>query len=109
MLADDGIVGVNDGSPTSLVRLPPKPLSEGVAFAIVSVAFAVCVAYGVAAAWLAVMVVEPAPTIVTAPVEELIVATAAFELVKVNTPLLVDDGAEIMNVASPKVLDAATN
>ena len=109
VLADDGIVGVNDASPTFLVRLSPKPLSEGVAFAIVNVAFAFCVAYGLAAAWLAVMVVEPAPTIVTAPVEELIVATAAFELVKVNTPLLGDEGAVMVNVASPKVLAGATN
>jgi hypothetical protein len=67
------------------------------------------VAYGVAAAWLAVIVVEPTPTIVTAPVEELIVATAALELLKLKTPLLDDDGAEIVNVASPKVLEDATN
>ena len=57
----------------------------------------------------AVIVVEPAPTIVTEPVEELIVATAVSELVKVNVPLLVDVGADIVNVASPKVLAGATN
>jgi hypothetical protein len=109
VLADDGIVGVNDASPTIFERSPPKLLSVGVALATVNVAFALCVAYGVAAAWLAVMVVEPAPTIVTAPVEELIVATAAFELLKVNAPLLDDVGADMVNAASPKVLVGAIN
>ena len=100
---------MNDASPTIFERSPPKLLSVGVALATVNVAFALCVAYGVAAAWLAVMVVEPAPTIVTAPVEELIVATAAFELLKVNAPLLDDVGADMVNAASPKVLVGATN
>jgi hypothetical protein len=91
------------------VTSPPKLLSVGVAFAIVKVTFAVCAAYGDAAAWLAAIVVEPTPTIVTAPVEELMVATAVFELLKLKTPLLVDEGVEIVNVASPKVFDGAVN
>ena len=53
--------------------------------------------------------VEPAPTIVTAPDEELMVATLVLELMKVNAPLLDDEGADIVNIASPKVLVGATN
>jgi hypothetical protein len=66
-------------------------------------------AYGDDAACDAVIVVEPAPSIVTAPDEELIVATLVLELVKVNAPLLDDEGADIVNIASPKVLVGATN
>ena len=89
--------------------MPPKPLRGAVAFATVNVAVVDRAAYGDDAACDAVIVVEPAPTIVTEPVEELIVATAVSELVKVNVPLLVDVGADIVNVASPKVLAGATN
>ena len=63
--------------------------------------------YGVAAAWLAVIVVAPAPIIVTAPVEELMVATSVLELLKVNRPLLGELGWTMLNVASPKVLEDA--
>ena len=79
------------------------------AFATVKVAVVARAVYGVAAAWLAVMVVAPAPRMVTAPVEELIVATSALELVNSNVPLLGDDGADIVNAASPNVFDGATN
>ena len=95
--------------PASPAVSPPKPLSATVAFATVNVAVAARAVYGVAAAWLAVIVVEPAPTIVTTPDEELIVATSVLELLKVNTPLLDDVGADMVNVASPKVLVGATN
>lgn len=54
------------------------------------------------------MVEVPALIIDTAPVEELIVATLVLELLKLNTPLLDDDGADIVNAASPKVLEGAT-
>ena len=88
---------------------PPKPLSDGVALATVNVAVVDRAAYGEAAACDAVIVVEPAPTIVTTPDEELIVATLVSELLKVNAPLLGDEGAVMVNVASPKVLDGAVN
>ena len=88
---------------------PPKPLSDGVALATVNVAVVDRAAYGDDAACEAVIVVEPAPTIVTEPVEELIVATLVSELLKVNAPLLGDEGAVMVNVASPKVLDGAVN
>ena len=107
-LLEVGAVNVNVGSPEFFV-MADIALSVGVAFATVNVAVVVRAVYGVAAAWLAVMVLEPAPTIVTAPVEELIVATPEFELLKVNAPLLVDEGADIVNDASPKVLAGATN
>ena len=88
---------------------PPKPLNAGVALATVNVAVVDRAAYGDDAACEAVIVVEPAPTIVTEPVEELIVATLVSELLKVNAPLLGDEGAVMVNVASPKVLDGAVN
>ena len=50
------------------------------------------------------MVVVPAPTIVT--VRPDIVATDALLLVKVNAPVLFDDGSVRSNGASPKFLDA---
>ena len=65
--------------------------------------------YGEAAACEAVIVVVPAPTTTTTPVEALIVATSVLELVKLNAPLLGDDGGAIVNWVSPKVLAGATN
>ena len=88
---------------------PPKPLSDGVALATVNVAVVDRAAYGDDAACEAVIVVEPAPTIVTAPDEELMVATLVLELMKVNAPLLDDEGADIVNIASPNVLAGAIN
>ena len=41
--------------------------------------------------------VEPAPTTTTTPVEALIVATLVSELVKLNAPLLGDEGGAIVN------------
>ena len=79
------------------------------ALATVNIALVFRAAYGDDAACDAVIVVEPAPTIVTAPDEELIVATLVLELVKVNAPLLDDEGADIVNIASPKVLVGAVN
>ena len=52
--------------------------------------------------------VEPAPTTTTTPVELSIVATLVSELVKLNAPLLGDDGGAIVNWLSPKVLAGAT-
>ena len=86
---------------------PPKPLRAGVAFATVNTALVERAVYGVAAAWLAVIVVAPAPIIVTAPVEELMVATSVLELLKVNRPLLGELGWTMLNVGSPKVLEDA--
>jgi hypothetical protein len=45
---------------------------------------------------------------VTTP-EELIVATPVFELLKLKTPLLGDDGGDMVNSTSPKILDGAVN
>ena len=88
---------------------PPKPLRGAVALAPVNVAVVDREAYGDDAACEAVIVVEPAPTIVTTPVDGLIVATAVSELVKVNAPLLDDVGGDIVKDESPKVFDGATN
>ena len=46
------------------------------------------------------IVVEPTLTGVTTPVEELIVATAVFELDQVTAPELFDDGAVAVNAPS---------
>ena len=46
------------------------------------------------------IVVEPTLTGVTTPVEELIVATAVFELDHEAVPVLVDDGAVAVNAPS---------
>ena len=50
------------------------------------------------------MVVDPAPVILTRPVELFTVATAVFELVKLQMPLLFVDGLVRSNDASPYVL-----
>lgn len=55
-------------------------------------------------ACVAVIVVEPAPTMVT--LGPLIVATAVFELVYVKAPLLVEVGALRANAELPTALDA---
>ena len=107
-LADDGSVGVNGKSPRVLVR-PSKPLSTAVALATVKTEVADRAVYGDAATCEAVIVVEPAPTTTTTPVELSIVATLVSELVKLNAPLLGDDGGAMVNWASPKVFAGATN
>ena len=53
--------------------------------------------------------VEPAPTMTTTPVELSMVATLESELVKLNVPLLGDDGGAMVNCASPNVFAGATN
>jgi hypothetical protein len=57
-------------------------------------------------AWVAVMVVLPAPTIVTVP-PEVTVATSGALLVNVNDPSLLLVGAVRLNEASPKFLAGA--
>jgi hypothetical protein len=57
-------------------------------------------------AWVAVMVVLPAPTMVTVP-PEVTVATPSALLVYVNAPPLLLVGAVRSNAASPKFLAGA--
>jgi hypothetical protein len=47
------------------------------------------------------MMVSPTPTIVTTPVDESTVATAAFVLENANVPVLVDVGAVTVNGSAP--------
>ena len=62
------------------------------------------------ASWVAVMVVVPAPTIVTVPLE-VTVATPEPDasILYVNAPLLSLVGAVMVNAASPKFLDGVDN
>jgi hypothetical protein len=59
-------------------------------------------------AWVAVMVVLPAPTMVTVP-PEVTVATAVLLLVYVKAPPLLLVGAVRLNEASPKFLAGAVS
>ena len=58
-------------------------------------------AYTEVASCEAVIVVLPIPTMVTAPVVELTVATDVFELVYVKAPSLLVAGAVRLNAAAP--------
>jgi hypothetical protein len=101
-LLDVGAVILNGASPTVLEGTL-KPVIVGTAKLTVKTAVALPAVKLPAAAWVAVIVVFPAVTIVTVLPD--IVAISVLLLVYVKLPVLLDVGAVILNGASPVVLE----